>query len=93
MTATGTKPKNPCRRGKVHTCPAGWGASGLRLLSEARTRRDRPAVVFMSGFNRQAVEESGNTLAGQPLLPKPFTRDELGQVIFDSLAARVGGNA
>ena len=20
MTATGTKPKNPCRRGKVHTC-------------------------------------------------------------------------
>lgn len=47
----------------------------------------------MSGFNRQAVEESGNTLAGQPLLPKPFTRDELGQVIFDSLAARVGGNA
>ena len=35
MTATGTKPKNPCRRGKVHTCRPDFRLSSSR----ARGRR------------------------------------------------------
>ena len=36
MTATGTKPKNPCRRGKVHTYMTGGLAADAGLLTAMR---------------------------------------------------------
>ncbi len=44
MTATGTKPKNPCRRGKVHTCPIETKPRCFPNCLNRRRRRARRVV-------------------------------------------------
>ncbi len=83
MTATGTKPKNPCRRGKVHTCRswlcglAGPGATAARDGRQDAARLDHQAWQQLHpaqpGAGREVSDLGGDGQGcrAQSMLPAP----------------------
>ena len=78
MTATGTKPKNPCRRGEVHTCGlAGPGATAARDGRQDAARLDHQAWQQLHpaqpGAGREVSDLGGDGQGcrAQSMLPAP----------------------
>jgi PAS domain S-box-containing protein len=55
------------------------GLNGRELVDLARQRRPGLAVLFTSGYARNAIVHQGRLDPGVELLPKPFTQLELGR--------------
>lgn len=62
------------------------GTSGVELGRELRRRRPETAIVYISGYPRDVVEQDGD-LDG-PLVEKPFTIADLRAGIADAFATR-----
>ncbi len=65
------------------------GATGRALADEARKRRPRLPVVFMTGYTRNAIVHNGVLDAGSLLLNKPFTLAQLSAKLKEALTARL----
>lgn len=63
----------------------GTGIRGARLAREARERRPGMAIVLMSGFSAELLEEDPD-FPLHALLPKPFDRAELAHALARALA-------
>ena len=61
------------------------GAQGPELAEQARIRRAKLKVVYMSGYPRDAVFRTGLVNNRMPLLTKPFSRAELAKIVRDAL--------
>ena len=58
------------------------------LARKARERLPHIAVLFTSGYTRNAIVHGGRLDPGVELLPKPYTRDALARKVRQVLAAR-----
>jgi signal transduction histidine kinase/ActR/RegA family two-component response regulator len=65
--------------------------NGRVLAEEARRRRPRLKVVFMTGYTRNAIVHNGVLDAGTHLVSKPFTVSQLGAELEAALADTGGG--
>ena len=59
--------------------------SGVELAKELRTSRPAPAVLFMSAFSTELLEERGLLEPGAEVLQKPFTAAALIAKVRDAL--------
>jgi signal transduction histidine kinase/ActR/RegA family two-component response regulator len=64
------------------------GATGRTLADEARRRRPGLAVVFMTGYTRNAIVHNDVLDPGALLLSKPFTLAQLAAKLREALAAQ-----
>jgi PAS domain S-box-containing protein len=67
------------------------GLNGRELVDLARQRRPGLAVLFTSGYARNAIVHQGRLDPGVELLPKPFTQLELSRrvrALIDAAASR-----
>jgi two-component system, cell cycle sensor histidine kinase and response regulator CckA len=62
------------------------GKSGKQLADDLSRRCPDLPVVFVSGYGSEAIAERGVLPASTSLLEKPFTADELLEVVRDCLA-------
>jgi PAS domain S-box-containing protein len=60
--------------------------SGIALAAALRERRRDLRVLFMSGYTEEEIVRRGDT-AGLPVLPKPFTGDQLARLVREALDA------
>jgi signal transduction histidine kinase/CheY-like chemotaxis protein len=63
------------------------GMDGPQLAEEAVRRRPKLKVLFTTGYARNALIHNGALAGGAPVLPKPFTIDQLGVKVAEVLAA------
>lgn len=64
------------------------GMSGVELCEALLSQPDGPAVVLMSGYSEAMVSGPQGTAAGVPLLRKPFSEEQLLEVVRRSGAER-----
>jgi hypothetical protein len=60
---------------------------GTTLAARARERLPRIAVLLVSGFSEELLAADRDAPADWELLPKPYSREALGQAIVRALAA------
>jgi CheY-like chemotaxis protein len=65
----------------------GAGMRGTALAARARERLPRIAVLLVSGFSEELLAADRDAPPDWELLPKPYTREALGQAIARALAA------
>jgi hypothetical protein len=53
------------------------GMSGFQLAAELQKDRPELKVLFVSGYPAEAIETAGGLPPGTPLVPKPYTGDQL----------------
>ena len=66
----------------------GAGMRGTELASRVQERYPEIAVLLMSGFSTELLDADRDSPSSWELLPKPCTREELGQAIARALRAR-----
>ncbi len=63
------------------------GMDGPQLAEEALRRRPKLKVLYTTGYARNAVVHNGTLAGGLPVLPKPFTIDQLAAKVAEVLHA------
>jgi nitrogen-specific signal transduction histidine kinase/CheY-like chemotaxis protein len=63
------------------------GMDGPQLAEEALRRRPTLKVLYTTGYARNAVVHNGTLAGGLPVLPKPFTMDQLAAKVAEVLHA------
>ena len=63
------------------------GMDGPQLAEEAQRRQPKLKVLYTTGYARNAVIHNGTLAGGVPVLPKPFTIDQLAAKIAQVLHA------
>ena len=63
------------------------GMDGPQLAEEALRRRPALKVLYTTGYARNAVVHNGTLAGGLPVLPKPFTIDQLAAKVAEVLHA------
>jgi two-component system cell cycle sensor histidine kinase/response regulator CckA len=66
------------------------GLDGGEIARRARAVRDDLAVLYVSGYSRNAVLDSGDAEQDVYYLEKPFTAEQLAAKVRDALAATKG---
>jgi YesN/AraC family two-component response regulator len=61
------------------------GGTGFDLVQIVNTHRNRPHVLFMSGYSVNEMARRGIESGQYPFLPKPFTPTQLALVVSDIL--------
>ncbi|MHA7877256.1 ATP-binding response regulator [Roseivivax sp.] len=61
------------------------GRDGPSWITEARAQHSGTPVIFMSGYAEEALDRSGPELADAAFLPKPFSLNELTDLVDETL--------
>ena len=66
------------------------GIGTAELEREVRARRPDLPILYMSGYSRDEMMERGLIASERPFLQKPFTAEELSQLVCRALEANAG---
>ncbi|HZR55799.1 MAG TPA: PAS domain S-box protein [Terriglobales bacterium] len=69
------------------------GMNGRDLVKHLSAERPSMKVVYMSGYTGQSIGNAESFAPDAHFLPKPFTREALGEKLQEALAAGVGAQA
>ena len=65
------------------------GMSGVQMVEQIVQRANAPKIIFMSGHNDEIIDSHGIRKTRFPLLPKPFTAEQLCDKIREVMDGRI----